>query len=60
MDSLHQISGQMSLTYGQCEITTLKWPMIFGEACILEPESGVSLGTRFNPLLYHIISENLC
>lgn len=27
------------------EVKTLKWPMLFGEACILEPESGTSRGT---------------
>jgi hypothetical protein len=28
-----------------CEISTLQWPMLFGESCILEPDSGASRGT---------------
>ena len=28
-----------------CEIATLQWPMIFGEACLLDPEDGLSRGT---------------
>jgi CRP-like cAMP-binding protein len=27
------------------EIKTIRWPMIFGEACILDPENGVSRGS---------------
>lgn len=27
------------------EIRTIQWPMIFGEACILDPENGVSRGS---------------
>ncbi len=34
------------------EIATLQWPMIFGEACILDPESGSSRGT--------ITADTLC
>ena len=28
-----------------CEIATLQWPMIFGEACLVDPEEGLSRGT---------------
>lgn len=28
-----------------CELATLKWPMAFGEACILEPDIGFSRGS---------------
>jgi hypothetical protein len=28
-----------------CEIATLQWPMIFGEACVVDPEGGLSRGT---------------
>lgn len=29
----------------ECDITVLKWPQLFGEACVLEPENGMSRGT---------------
>ena len=28
-----------------CEIATLQWPMIFGEACVVDPDEGLSRGT---------------
>jgi len=28
-----------------CEISTLQWPMLFGEACVLAPDTGLSRGT---------------
>jgi len=28
-----------------CELASLKWPMIFGEACVLEPDFGFSRGS---------------
>lgn len=34
-----------SLGASQAEITTLQWPMIFGEACVLDPEAGISRGS---------------
>jgi hypothetical protein len=34
------------------EIAVLQWPMIFGEACILDPENGSSRGT--------IVADTLC
>jgi len=34
------------------EISTLQWPMLFGEACILDPENGISRGT--------IIADTTC
>jgi hypothetical protein len=28
-----------------CEIATLQWPMLFGEACVIDPDGGLSRGT---------------
>lgn len=41
-----------SITAKLVEISTLSWPMLFGEACILDPEHGVSRGT--------IVSDTTC
>jgi tetratricopeptide (TPR) repeat protein len=40
---VNELAGYLSGSIA--EIATLQWPMLFGEACILDPENGISRGS---------------
>jgi hypothetical protein len=40
----------------QCEVKILRWPMLFGEACVLDPETGTSRGTVVAGTCCHILA----
>jgi CRP-like cAMP-binding protein len=40
----------------QCEVKVLRWPMLFGEACALDPDTGTSRGTVVALSCCHVLA----
>ena len=51
-EEVSQDEEKESITAKLVEVSTLQWPMLFGEACIQDPEKGFSRGT--------IIADTTC
>ena len=49
-DAVESITSKLS------EISTLQWPMLFGESCLLDPEDGTTRGTIVADTTLHALS----
>jgi tetratricopeptide (TPR) repeat protein len=45
-----------SITSQLSEISTLQWPMLYGESCLLDPENGTTRGTIVADTTLHVLS----